>query len=132
MSNRLVTCRECGESLDNDTQQKEGLPCHKCGSTTRNVLVTLADSVKAYESIGTKRKDPTRRSEDKLRVQTFDGFEYSHSLSRMVEKERIIDRDSNRYYERVLDSITRGVIHYCDEELKKHQGHGYAKKREEP
>lgn len=133
MSARLVTCGECGESLeDNKQQEEERRSCHKCGSAIRNVHVTVADSVKAYDSIGTKQKDPTRRSKDKLRKQTFNGFERSHSLDRIVEKKRIIDRDSNYYYERIVDLETREVIHHCEEELKKHQGHGYAKKPEKP
>ena len=43
---------------------------------------------------------------------------------KMVPKERLIDRKSNRYKELVMDPDTGVVIHDTDEPLSQHTGHG--------
>ncbi|MEM3846154.1 MAG: hypothetical protein QXU98_10695, partial [Candidatus Parvarchaeota archaeon] len=39
-----------------------------------------------------------------------------------VKKERLIDRENNRYYEKIIDPETKEVIHKCDEPLTEHTG----------
>jgi hypothetical protein len=43
--------------------------------------------------------------------------------------DRVIDREKNRYTERVTDPATGEVVHECDEPLTDHQDHGAAKGR---
>lgn len=37
---------------------------------------------------------------------------------------RVIDRDNDRYFERVTDRVTGAVIRECSERLTDHKGHG--------
>ena len=46
----------------------------------------------------------------------------------MIQKERLIDRKSDRYKELVKDLETGEVIHETDEPLSQHTGHGSAKR----
>ena len=47
-----------------------------------------------------------------------------------MNKDRVIDRVNDRYFESVIDSDTGKVIHECEEALSKHFAHGSAKKKE--
>ena len=44
-------------------------------------------------------------------------------------KERVIDRERNKYTEVITDSETGEVVHECEEHLTQHRGHGSAKRR---
>jgi hypothetical protein len=46
-----------------------------------------------------------------------------------VRHERLIDRQNNRYSEKVTARDTGEVIHHCDEPLTDHTGHGSDKKQ---
>lgn len=54
---------------------------------------------------------------------------YSVELQKLVHLERIVDRDSDNYYEKVTTYEDQKVIHECHEALSDHQGHGSAKPR---
>lgn len=41
----------------------------------------------------------------------------------------IVDRENNRYFEKITDKEKNEVIHECDESLSDHFGHGDAKKK---
>jgi hypothetical protein len=41
-----------------------------------------------------------------------------------VRHERLIDRQNNRYFEKVVARDTGETIHHCDEPLDEHTGHG--------
>lgn len=62
-------------------------------------------------------------------IETFSGSELSRSLQRFMHKVRIIDRDNDRYLEKVVDPETGEVLRDVDEPLSEHQGRGSAKKR---
>ena len=130
--NTSWTCTECGTPLDDDLQSNTKKPCPNCGSLIRSNHVTVEETTKAFESLGTKQKNPARRSREKLRVDTFTGYQHSHSLGRMVKKERIIDKDNDQYYEKITDPETEKIVHECKEKLSEHQNHGYAKNKKKP
>jgi len=46
-----------------------------------------------------------------------------------MNREMIVDREGNRYLEKVTDPETGEVVHSCEEPLSEHQGHGTAKVR---
>ncbi len=48
---------------------------------------------------------------------------------RWVQRAMHVDREANRYTEKVTDPDTGAVIHECDEPLSEHRGHGSAMKR---
>ncbi|WP_159106134.1 hypothetical protein [Herbaspirillum sp. B65] len=51
----------------------------------------------------------------------------SQKLGRYVDKVWDMNRDTDRYYEHIVDPETGETIHHCDEPLSAHIGHGYAK-----
>jgi hypothetical protein len=65
------------------------------------------------------------------RCETIAGQEYWKQGGKWVEKTRTVDRQENRYTERVVDPQTGEVIHECDEPLDAHRDHGFAKPRRE-
>jgi hypothetical protein len=77
--------------------------------------------------MGIKAKRP---GEKKPFVEAKNGPNHSHRLGKAVEHERLIDRDNDRYSERVTDYESGEIIHQADEPLSKHQGHGSAKKKQ--
>jgi len=81
------------------------------------------------DSLRGKVKDQTRRSDEKLRQDFFTGADLQHSTGKFVQKDRIIDKDRDHYFERVVDPSTGEVIHHCEEPLSQHWGHGSARPR---
>ena len=57
------------------------------------------------------------------------GADLHHDTGRWTEREMVIDREKDRYFERVVDSETREVLRICEERLSDHRGHGTAKKK---
>jgi hypothetical protein len=51
----------------------------------------------------------------------------SRATGRSVKYHRVIDRDGNRYQERLVDSKTGRVLRDCTEPLADHTGRGSAK-----
>jgi hypothetical protein len=46
-----------------------------------------------------------------------------------VHRQRVIDRDNDRYFEKITDYDTGEIIHYCEEPLSQHINHGSAKSK---
>ena len=123
-------CADCGYVID--TTKDEGdkkYPCEKCGSTRRNYTASLFVELQACDGHEVKGKRPGQK---KPFVEDMSRPDYSHSKEKLVHKERLIDRDNNRYFERVTDYQTKEVIHECEEPLSDHFGHGTAKFKNEP
>ena len=116
-------CWEGPEEENIDDRQ----PCPECGATARKVSIHIVDEITVRESIGGIVKDPSLPSKKKVRVEVFDGYEWSVALEKDVKKSRIIDRRENEYHERIQDPDTGEIIHERKEPLSSHQGHGYAK-----
>lgn len=55
------------------------------------------------------------------------GADYSKQCGKYVEKIRDINRTDNKYTEIVRDYETGEIIHFCNEKLSAHTGHGSAK-----
>lgn len=128
MSSSEVTCSDCGQPLPNEPG-KPDVPCEHCGSTKRTVSMSIEDGFRFFDAFRGQAKRPDLPSDKKLRWDSFSGFEYSHSLKKLVKKVRTIDRDTDSYVERVTDPDTGEVIHECVEPLSQHSGHGSAKNR---
>lgn len=45
-----------------------------------------------------------------------------------MQRDLMIDRENDRYFERVVDPETGKVLRICEEPLSQHQGHGTANK----
>lgn len=113
---------ECGRELPTDTPA--GTPCSACGFTGRLRKVDLQASVGFQATLGYKGRHPGSR---KPFVEGITGASWSRKLGRYVQRLMRINRDANRYEERVTDPETGEVIHQNDEALSDHQGHGDAR-----
>ena len=61
--------------------------------------------------------------------ETKSGADLHRATGRWMERDLVVDRENDRYIERVVDPETGKVIHVCEEPLSEHQGHGTAKKK---
>ena len=117
-------CEYCWEEASSEIRE----PCPECGSmAARRLTLHIEDKVQFRESIGGKTKDPNLPSRKKIRVEFFDGYEWSVALEKYVRKSKVIDKRQNHYHEKIEDPDTGKVIHECTEPLSEHRGHGYAK-----
>lgn len=73
-----------------------------------------------------KAKRPGKK---KAHVEVKSGPSHSHKRGKVVEHVRVLDRANDRYFEKVADYESGELIHYADEPLSKHHGHGSAKKQ---
>ncbi|WP_292986985.1 hypothetical protein [Nitrosomonas sp.] len=103
-------------------------PCPKCGATARTIEASIHESVRLYDGLCYQIKDPKKTGKSKIKSEGFTKYAKSQKAP-LVKHSRNIDRENNRYSESVVDAETGGVIHSCDEPLKKHTGHGSAKKK---
>jgi len=122
ISTDIIECADCGAEVDGHGDMPEQrIPCNKCGSTKRNYHVSISEVVIARDGIGVKAK---HGGEKKPYIEDLGIPDYSRSLNKVVHRARIIDRDNDRYFEKITDYESGEVIHHCDEPLSQHQGHG--------
>lgn len=125
-----VTCRNCGKSLDEptDLDPAHRQPCPKCASLSRKMSVGLPGEMPPpHSSLKGRGRHAGATGKRKWSIETFTGADWSHSLQRFVRKVRILDRDNDRYVEKVVDPETGEVLRDVEEPLSEHQGHGSAK-----
>ncbi len=123
-SNHLtIQCAKCNAELKNGSTQ-----CPQCGSVEKNQQLKIGDTVEIYDSLDAKLKDPSLKSDDKLRVHLKTGDDLRKSDGKWMKKERLIDRDNDKYKESVIDPSTGEIVHHCEEALSQHINHGTAKK----
>ena len=125
-------CANCNSNLPDDVPGQARVPCPDCGSTARAFHEVLTDSIIAYDGHRAKAKRPSLPSAKKLRFDTYSGIEHSHKYGKLVRVHRTIDKDNDRYVEKVIDLQTDEILHECDEALSKHINHGTAKPGREP
>jgi len=125
----MILCANCGTPSVDNQESTVRKPCLNCGSKSRVFHEQLTETISTYSSWRTGHKDPSRKSKDKLRSDTFTGYEFSHSKQKMISKVRVIDKDHDYYFEEVVDPVTKEVLHTCDEKLSEHRGYGSAKKK---
>ena len=124
-STNTIVCADCCEEVNGlDDTPEQRILCEKCGSTKRNYSVLISESVVIRDGIGLKAK---RAGGKKPYIEEMVVPDYSRNLEKVVQRERGIDRDNDRYFEKITDYESGKVIHYCEEPLSQHQGHGNAK-----
>ncbi len=82
-----------------------------------------------HSSLTAKGKHAGATGRRKWFVETFSGADWSHRLQRFIRKQRTLDRDNDRYAEKVVDPETGEVLRDVEEPLSEHQGRGSAKAR---
>jgi hypothetical protein len=126
MDEMKVFCKNCHQELDETyINGHDKIPCLNCGSFLKEVNVQLEDEC----GFGFHDKIEIKGKMDGIKkpvIEIISGDEISRSNNKFVEKERIIDRENNRYYERIVSNDGE-IIHEQDEKLTEHFGHGSAK-----
>ena len=101
--------------------------CPKCGSSKIEIELFISEEFTMRETIKGKTN---KMSGKKKPCQEFQhGADFSKKLGKYVNKDRVIDRKNDNYYEKVVDPDTGEVLHKCQEALSKHIGHGSAKEK---
>jgi len=125
MSN--VYCRNCKSFLGKETYgneiKKTIAKCPNCGCTDFDYEIILDDNISMHEQIKIKTKETGKKPSEKIF-----GEEPRREGGGFVQKTRIIDRENDKYFEKVTDPETQKVIHLCDEPLSEHTRHGSAKR----
>lgn len=120
-------CADCGAPMATEADAIDmPRPCDVCGSTRRAHSVSVLETLVARDGYGLKAK---RLGQKKPYVEDMSMPDYSYSRGKHVHKQRVIDRDSDKYLEKITDYETGEVIHQCQEPLSQHQGHGDAKRK---
>ena len=123
-------CSDCGQPLVSEATEAEVRePCPSCGSTRQTINVSIVESVVARDGLALKAKRPGQK---KPYVETISMPSHSRRTGKVVHRERLIDRDNNRYEEKVTDYETGEIIHHQAEPLSEHVGHGSAKLKKTP
>ncbi len=108
-----VACGQCGEALDEPTNldPTQRQPCPACGAKSRKRSVTLAGEMPSpHSSLKARGRHADANGRRKWFIETFTGADWSHALQRFVRKIRILDRDNNRYVEKVVDPETGEIL----------------------
>ena len=74
-----------------------------------------------------KHKNPKLSGRKKILSEGFNSYSFSHDIGKLVNHQRLIDRQNDKYIEIVKDENTDQLLHHCNEKLSEHQGHGSAK-----
>jgi len=119
-------CIGCGGALLGD---QPGVPCSQCGDIRRTTSAAIRESVEVLSSIRIQKKSPGYPSRKRIRLDHFEGWDWSRKLGSMVRKLRRVDKDADIYTE-VVQERDGTVIHECHEPLSDHRGHGSARQRD--
>jgi hypothetical protein len=87
-------------------------------------MVNIVENLLAVDGYGAIGKRPGKK---KPFVEEMSMPEYSYSKGKIVHKYRLIDRDNDKYAEKVSDYQSGEIIHQCEEPLTEHFGHRSAK-----
>lgn len=121
-------CDGCGRALTRAPPGTVRTACPVCGSTVRRMIERVNEHLQTRPSMRAMARRPSLRSDQKRRWESYVGIERHRRSGALVRVERVVDRDSDRYVERVTDLTTGAVIHECVEPLTEHRGHGSAKR----
>ncbi len=126
----MVKCNTCGSLLDElpNIPLEERLPCPSCGSKSRLYEKELNAEVKVRSSLKLKaRHGQPGEVKPFLELQTGDSL--FKETGEWNKREKIEDRENDRYVEHIVDPRTGEILHHCEESLRDHQGHGSAKRK---
>jgi len=128
VENQTTNCGSCGIELDESPSIPiyERKPCPNCGSLNRHVAITINDTFELHDNLVAKGSRPDSK---KPFIEQFVGDDLQKSNGKWMEKQRVIDRDNDKYDEVVKNPETGEIIHECHEPLSKHIGHGTTKSK---
>jgi len=122
-------CSSCGYIYPNAKEigtllPEDRKPCPACGSTHIAFQINLNSQITIKSMLGLKSR---RQGAKKPNAEIKTGDDLHWKSGRWMKLVRRIDRDNNRYTEKVIDLQTGKIIHETDEPLTDHRGHGSAK-----
>jgi len=109
-------CQNCKRELNEDQKL-----CPYCGSVKRDIKVEIKEEVKVRASLRGRQK---RKGFKKFMIEFLQGWFPSKNKSRFpdgVQKERVINKESDRYQEKVTDATTGAVVVNKDGKLSEHK-----------
>lgn len=130
---KRVQCQACGDwsavnEID-DAATEAPTPCPRCGSLKRlykNVFVA-SDEILTGEVVRIRTGKGIKRRWS-IEIRQFANSQVNRE-GRISICDRCIDRDNGLYFERVIMRDTREIIHYVEEPLSRHRGHGSDKRK---
>jgi hypothetical protein len=96
-------------------------------SEPQPLQVVAGDVVEVKVRVKIQDKDPSRSRKDKIRSAQIVGDDYTVDTRKWNKKHRVIDVDNDWYSEKIIDSETGEILHFCEEPLIQHRGRGSAK-----
>jgi DNA-directed RNA polymerase subunit RPC12/RpoP len=126
-------CIQCGQSIGTEElRTSESAACPNCGGKTFTMQFHSRVQLRSLGAMTIKQRDPNKTGDPmtgygKPSFEHVIGPEFSAS-GKLVMKERIFDKQSDSYFERITDMETGEIIHECEEPFSLHRGHGDAKK----
>jgi hypothetical protein len=124
----VVKCAKCSTVLADAPEvpvsQRE--PCPTCGSTGRLFEVEIKATLEVLTSWRMKARHGVTGPPF---FEAKAGADLHRKSGRWMQRDLVIDRDNDRYLERVVDPETGTVVHECEEPLSQHQGHGTPKRK---
>ena len=121
-----TTCSACGTVISEaaSTPPSERSPCPSCGATARTFSAHAEDSITLREKVALKHKRPGHK---KPIYESVSGDDLHRATDQWNHLTREIDREKNRYRERIVNPETGAVIRDVDEPLTDHVARGSAK-----
>jgi phage FluMu protein Com len=124
---RIVRCQDCEKVLNEVDKHADPSNCDRCGSNNIGFELFLTDKIKIHDQIKGKGK---MQGIKKPRKETLYGDDLHRTENKWRDKIRIIDRENDHYYEKIVNKETGEIIHECDEPLSEHWSHGSAKRKD--
>ncbi len=123
----VVNCASCKATIlsHKPLDQLALQPCPICAKPI-DKKIGVPYTLASYDVSKLVVKDPCLQ---RPTIEQHLGKRHSHKLGHFVKLRRIIDRVRDWYSETVTDPSTGEVIHKCEEPLRKHTGHGSAKRK---
>jgi DNA-directed RNA polymerase subunit RPC12/RpoP len=118
-------CADCHGELDPEDERFDPdgqATCPRCGSRSRQFLVSLEDHISIHDVLGTKVRGPHG---GKPLQERKSGDELHRDTGEWRDVQRTVDREHDEYHE-VITRPTGEVIHEVHEPLSQHRGHGTA------
>ncbi|MGH7115721.1 MAG: hypothetical protein ACREE9_14665 [Stellaceae bacterium] len=120
----IAKCEPCNALVveEVDKGDPEHVICKSCGAKLSPIFEPGTRMDGKFWRDGLSR---TKGLLGRVRV----AFEPQHSRGGVLARlERFIDRNTDRYFEKVTMCDSGEIVHECDEPLSDHRGHGSAKK----
>jgi hypothetical protein len=125
----MAQCIQCQHPLPdaNTVEEAEFLtkqPCPSCGGFGRNLSAQTVETLEFHDHYGMRLKRPGRRG---YAVDVVARPDFNRDRQKLVRLDRVINKENDKYYEKITDYQTGEIIREVSEPLSEHVGRGAAK-----